>query len=242
MSTAETGRMRLSWLYLAWFSLAVTTIAFAVFGAIARGNPNELILSLGWFDDIATFAIILWDVGMVAAVVLLVIHLRVSKLSLKDVGIRGVLTGKGILYAIVGWVIIFFIYYGVDAILSRVGIDMFWRGESDSKLLSISSPWDWVILIIGPVILSPITEEMIFRGYVFGTLLQRLGVFNSMIIAALIFASVHVFFGPGLMVYIFLSSFVTAYIYWKLRTLYPCILLHFLINLWAYVFVPILFF
>ena len=233
--------MSLKWLYLAWLSCAFTVVVFGVIGTIERGDPSPVILSWGLFSDIAIFAIGLWDLGMILTAAVLYLLLRREGKSLGAVGFRGSLTIRGVLYAVLGYLVVLGLYHLTEVALGAIGIDMFWRGGSDSQLIVANTHLDWAILILGPVIVSPITEELIFRGYVLNALLGKLGKVIAASLSAVVFASVHIMFGPGLMVYIFLGSFVSAYLFIRFRNLYPCILMHFLTNLWAYIMVPILF-
>jgi membrane protease YdiL (CAAX protease family) len=239
--THETPRLSLKWLYLAWFGFAFASFIFTVLGAIAQGDPRDLILRLGLVTDVAVFAIAVWNLGMVIAVMILFLHLRHSDLGRKAVGFRGCLSIKAVLFAGLGWLLVTLMFYGVERIIGLFEVTMFWRGGSESRLIDIGSATDWTVLLIGPVIISPITEEIVYRGYVLTALCDRLGALRGILLSALIFASVHVMFGPGMMVYTFLGSFVFAYLYLRFNSIYPGMLMHFLINLWAYIIVPPLF-
>jgi len=240
-NATTSDRLSLKWLYLPWLSLAFTIVVFGVIGTIERGDPSRLILSWGLFSDIAIFAIALWDFGMILAAVTLYLLLRREGKSLAATGFRGSLTLKGVAYAVVGYLVVLGLYHLTETTLGAIGIDMYWRGGSDAQLISVKTHIDWIILFLGPVIVSPVTEEFLFRGYVLNALLGKFGVMVAVVLSAVIFASVHIMFGPGLMVYIFLGAFVSAYLFIRFKSLYPCILMHFLTNLWAYIVVPILF-
>lgn len=233
--------LSLKWFYLVWLSLALTILVFGVIGTIERGDPSRLILSWGLFSDIAIFAIALWDLGMILTAVILYLLLRKTGRSLAATGFRGSLTLKGVVYAVLGYLVVLGLYHLTETALGEIGIYMYWRGGSDAQLIIVKTHLDWIIMFLGPVIVSPVTEEFLFRGYVLNALLGKFGVMAAVALSAVIFASVHVMFGPGLMVYIFLGAFVSAYLYIKFKSLYPCILMHFLINLWAYIIVPVLF-
>jgi membrane protease YdiL (CAAX protease family) len=233
--------LSLKWLYLAWLSLIFTIIVFGVIGTIVRGDPSDLILSWGLFSDIAIFAIALWDFGMILAAVTLLLLIRAQGRSPAAVGFRGSLTITGIVYAVLGYVVVLGIYHLTEIALRAIGVDMFWRGGSGDQLITAKTHLDWIVLFVGPVIVSPLTEELVFRGYVLNALLGKLSVMAAVAFSAVIFASVHIMFGPGLMVYIFLGAFVSTYLFIRFKSLYPCILMHFLTNLWAYIIVPLLF-
>lgn len=234
-------KLKLSWLYLPWFSLIFTFFVFMVLGTAVRGNPVPMILGWGIFSDIAVFSIGIWDLGMILAAAILFLILARNKLGTNVIGLTGRLSMNAVLYAVGGFIISLIIYNLTEIALDTVGISMFWRGGSNSSLITVRTAIDWSIMIIGPVIISPLTEEIIFRGYVLTFLLERIGKKLAVIISAVIFMSVHIMFGLGLMVYIFFVAIVSGIIYIRFKSLYPCMLMHFLINLWAYVVVPLFF-
>jgi len=240
-NTATSNQLSLKWLYLAWLSFAFTFIVFGVIGTIERGDPSRLILSWGLFSDIAIFASAIWDFGMILTAMTLYFLLQRSGMTLAAVGFRGSFTISSLIYAVWGCVVVFGLYHLAETVLGAIGIDMFWRGGSGDQLITAKTSIDWTILFLGPVIISPITEELVFRGYILTALLNKFDVITGTFLSALIFASVHMMFGLGIMVYIFLGALISAYLYIRFKNLYPCILMHFLTNLWAYILVPILF-
>jgi uncharacterized protein len=54
-----------------------------------------------------------------------------------------------------------------------------------------SNTRDKILLILTAVIVAPIAEELIFRGYIFGVLRRYTGRWWAMAISALVFASIH---------------------------------------------------
>jgi membrane protease YdiL (CAAX protease family) len=229
-------KLSLRWLFLAWFSLVFTVAAFVVPGMIMRGDPTEWIART--FGETAVFAIMMWIVGTMIAVLILGVLLRRNGLGREDIGLKGRLTKKAGFYALLGWFVAFWLFYIVQVVGESVGIGMFWR---ESRLIRPDSPLDWATILLGPVLIASVAEEIIYRGYVLGALLPRLSTRRAVTLSALIFASVHVAFGPGMMVYIFLGAFIPAYLYVKFENIYPCILMHFLNNVVAYVVIPLVF-
>lgn len=78
------------------------------------------------------------------------------------------------------------------------------------------------LLVVGLV--APLLEEVIFRGFLFGTLRNSFGPWRSMVYSSLLFAALHqslVAFLP-----IFFLAMVLAYLYEKTGSLWPSIILH----------------
>lgn len=82
------------------------------------------------------------------------------------------------------------------------------------------------------VIAAPILEEFIFRGIVLEGFLKNYEPKKAIIWSAVIFGAIHLnpwqFIGAGIL------GFYIGWIYYRTRSLIPCIVLHFLNNLLAY--------
>jgi len=232
------SKLSLKWLYLAWISSIITSLAFGVIGAIVQGDPGPFILQLG-FGDIAIFAFALHAIGMIIAVVILYFFLKGRGLGWDAVGLKGKLSLPATGYALAGVVIAFFLYPLIEVALRAVGVGMYWGAEKASHL-SLTSSLDVIVVLLSTVLIAPVTEEIIFRGYILTMFTERKHkTLIAVLLSVSIFTSVHIFFGPGMMVYIFLWAFIPAFLYLKFKSLYPAILFHFLNNLIAYIILPL---
>jgi membrane protease YdiL (CAAX protease family) len=84
------------------------------------------------------------------------------------------------------------------------------------------------ILLI--VIAAPISEEICFRGMLFGGLRERLPRFAAALLAGLIFGGLHALTGVTAVPPLIFFGFVLALLYEKTGSILPCILLHMLNN------------
>lgn len=81
------------------------------------------------------------------------------------------------------------------------------------------------------VIITPIIEEILYRGIIFNLLLKKYSVNISLIVSSLIFAFVHLrFIGFG---YLFLYGLLFGFAYYKTKSIFTPIIIHFVINLMA---------
>lgn len=81
------------------------------------------------------------------------------------------------------------------------------------------------------VIITPIIEEILYRGIILNLFLKKYSVIISLILSSLIFAFIHLkFIGFG---YLFLDGLLLGFAYYKTKSLFTSILLHFLTNLMA---------
>lgn len=236
--TAQESALSLKWVYLAWFSLAFTTVVVGAIGATVQGDPEPVVLKWG-IGDFAIFAVGLHAIGMIAAVALLYLLLKRNQLGWSAVGLKDKLSLSATGYALAGVVIAFFLYPLIEAALGAVGVSMYWGGPKASHFY-LKSVFDIALAVMGAVLIVPVAEEIIFRGYIL-TLFTQKGYkpIVAILLSALIFTSIHIFFGPGMLVYIFLWAFIPAFLYLKFGSLYPAILFHILNNLIAYVILPL---
>ena len=230
-------KLPLKWMFLPWFSLIFTVVIFTVLGIIAKGDPNKILAKMGLKSAVAAFGLTI--IGTIIAIGILRSLLRKNGFRWADVGLKGKLTLKSTLFALIGWIIAFFLFYIIHTITGKLGIDMFWKNNPD--FIKPNTTLNLIIILIGPVIIASIAEEIIFRGYLLNALCSKFTMKTSVILAALVFASVHVFLGPGFLIYIFLGAFIPIYLYLKFNSLYPAMLMHFFNNLASYIVIPILF-
>lgn len=90
-------------------------------------------------------------------------------------------------------------------------------------------PAVWVGFFIA-VILAPIAEEILFRGFLFGALRVQVGPILAALISSAIFAAVHGYSFTGL-VFVFVFGLVFAGIYQKTGSLLPGMIAHGMFNL-----------
>ncbi|HKY54292.1 MAG TPA: CPBP family intramembrane glutamic endopeptidase [Anaerolineales bacterium] len=111
-----------------------------------------------------------------------------------------------------------------NLILMALGIDT--QGEAIFRFFdALESPW-WFFFV--GAVLAPIVEEVFFRGFVFQGFRQRYGWVNAMILSSVIFAAAHldlVAFLPT-----FILGCLLAYMYQRTNSVWPGVILHFLIN------------
>ncbi|HIH97139.1 MAG TPA: CPBP family intramembrane metalloprotease [Thermoplasmata archaeon] len=231
------GELSLKWLYLAWFSIIFCTLIIGIIGAIVQGDPEPVIQQMGIGIDV--FALCLDVIGMIIAVVILRFLLKKRGLDWEDIGLKGKLSLHAIGFALVCVLIALLSYRLIEISLGSMGMSIYWNGKGTNTLLI--SPLAVVLVLISEVLVAPVTEEIIHRGYVLAMFLERKHKpFVAVLLSALIYSSITIVLGPGMMVYIFLWSFIPAFLYLKFKSLYPGILFHFLNNLIVYIIIPII--
>ena len=74
------------------------------------------------------------------------------------------------------------------------------------------------------VVVTPVVEEVFFRGFVFSGLISRLGVGRAMVVSAVVFSFFHL--AVGVFIPIFVTGLLLAWLYHRTGSLWPSIVAH----------------
>lgn len=127
-----------------------------------------------------------------------------------------------VLYLLFSFVLAYWMY------LSGIRIPGYGEGKDIIPIFGHDS-YSLIIVIIVIVGVAPIVEEVFFRGFMFLTLYKKWGYLGASVLAAAIFASVHLDFGaffPRFILGLILNQLVIE----KGISLYPAILFHIVNN------------
>jgi membrane protease YdiL (CAAX protease family) len=86
--------------------------------------------------------------------------------------------------------------------------------------------------LIALVIIPPIIEEIVFRGFLFAALTKRVGVVLGAVISSALFAFAHLQFNVS--IYTFVLGLLLCFMYYRLRSIWPGIFFHALNNYIAF--------
>lgn len=233
-------RLSLKWLPLAWAAPLLTTLTLrAIFPALSI-NSRSIALTLG-ISDMFIFSLLVYKIWTLAVVVALYCLLRRKGVTLADIGLKGNLSLKVVGYAFLGAVVAFFMYPLIQAFVKVLGGSMYWAGPEKAVPVGLATTLDLLLVFSLSVVLAPLLEEILFRGYILTVFLQKgCKTFIALLLSAFVFASIHYAFGPGLMLYILFWTFIPCLLYLKFKSLYPAMLMHSLNNLLAYIILPLL--
>ena len=111
-----------------------------------------------------------------------------------------------------------------NLILLALGVDT--QGEKIITIFdNLNSPV-WFLLV--GIVFAPIVEEIFFRGFLFQGFRQRYGWAPAILISSAIFAAAHL--DPIAFIPTFILGSVLAYVYHRSNSVWPGIILHFLVN------------
>lgn len=165
-------------------------------------------------------AIVLLELAYLLPVVLIFAWRRIPWKHLRFGSFRWDTLGIGCGLLVASYVIIIL----HNALLLLFGVDT--QGENIVKLFAeLDSPF-WFFLV--GAVFAPLVEEIFFRGFLFQGFRERYGWVSAMLVSAAIFAAAH------LDLVVLLPTFVLgcllAYVYHRSNSLWPGIILHFLVN------------
>ena len=98
---------------------------------------------------------------------------------------------------------------------------------------SFTGPSFSIISLIALVVLPPFIEETLFRGFMFPAFSKKYGVIWGAILSSFIFGFAHLQFNVG--IYTFVLGILLCFMYIKLKSIFPGILVHMLNNYIAYI-------
>ena len=81
-----------------------------------------------------------------------------------------------------------------------------------------------VLSVLALAVLTPIAEEIFFRGFVQRGLVNRWGPVPGWIVSAAVFSGLH--FSPAVLLPVFVTGLLLGALYWRTGSLWPCIAVH----------------
>lgn len=93
----------------------------------------------------------------------------------------------------------------------------------------------YIISFIVAVLIAPVIEEIYYRGFIFPAISKKTGYLLGAIISSSIFGLLH--FQLNIIIYTFILGLFLSFMYYKLRSIFPGIILHFLNNFIAFLIV-----
>ena len=132
--------------------------------------------------------------------------------SMKELGFRGTKIKN---YALIPLFLLLVVVY-----------DLTYPSKVKAKTL-----FDLLVLTVIPVLIAPLLEEILYRGYLLTALTQRFETKKAVILDSLIFSSIHYAFGVKCVLFAFFWSLLSCYLYLKAESLYPSTVFHSLTNL-----------
>lgn len=217
------------WVFLS-FMLAQALVIVVIQLLQAGGVPlNSIDASL--FQLIAGGVVYALSLAIVIGVPWLVKKSRTTKLEL---GIQRLPTFTDFLWVPAGAIVYLILTFIITALGMTFLTFVDFNQTQETGFSGINSQAEYIMAFIMLVVIAPIAEELLFRGYLFGKLRKYAPVWISILITSLLFAIVHFAWNVGLDV--FALSIVLCVLRVITGSLWPSIMLHMLKNGVAFYF------
>lgn len=234
-------RLGMSLSYIVW-------VAFALVGVGMIGIPALMIFLAptdlnAWLSGSPVGAMIFSTLIYVIAIVIILLPMVIRRKSLAEIK-QAIGLGKPFQASMIPWALVMqglYIALAMAVLLALYvanipGLDM---GQQQNLGLSDLTGWyEYVAVFVLLVLVAPIFEEIIFRGYLYGKLRR----YSSMVIATLItsagFGVVHGQVNVAIIVG--LLSIMMCIVREKFDSIYPTILMHMFQNGFSYLMIFIL--
>lgn len=95
--------------------------------------------------------------------------------------------------------------------------------------LHAESAWDWILLILGAVLIAAASEELMFRGFFQVTLEKKGDITRAVLIASFTWAITHL--NIYWMIQIFIMGVIIGFLAWRTGSIIPAILVHAINNM-----------
>jgi membrane protease YdiL (CAAX protease family) len=209
-----------AWVFLG-FMLAQAAVVALIELAQAVGVPLDRI-NASLFQVIAGGVIYALSLLIVIGVPWLVKKARTTK---QDIGLQRLPTLKDVFVftpvGVVGYVIL-------TAIIASLAMSFLtfidYEQVQDTGFTNLTTQFEYSLAFIMLVIIAPVAEEVLFRGYLFGKLRKHASLWVSILITSVLFAIVHFAWNVGLDV--FALSIVLCLLRVASGSLWPSIVLH----------------
>ena len=195
---------------------------FAYIGLWIFGRP-AMVSSVGT----AVFYAVCYSATLVIVIFLPKILYDKWKTNRDQIGLNGLPTWTDIGLAPLGYIATIILAHVVTAIFSFFP----WFDANQAQQTGFSDylvDWERVVAFIALVIIAPIVEEVIFRGWLYGKLRRRYAMPISILLTSVLFGVVHLQWNVG--VNVFATSIILCGLREITGTVYSGILLHMLKN------------
>lgn len=182
-------------------------------------NPSDDITTT--IDNSAWLQLALAGLSSIALLSVLIIFLKRRKQRLKDLGFRNLKLSD------IGWIIVgLVIYYGllIAALTLASQLPDFNLEQQQEVGYQNVIGWQLGLAFIGLVVLPPLAEEMLFRGFLYRGLASKLPKVIAALIASSLFAFVH--FQWNVAIDVFILSMVMIALLEKTKNLWVCVAMH----------------
>ena len=150
----------------------------------------------------------------------------------REVGLRSVNIGKAVVFVVAALLSFLVLVAGAFALL-QVLFPHFNSGQAQvNQFTQPHNAQSLRLSFLALVVIPPFIEETVFRGFIFPALTKRLGLIGGAVVTSVLFAVAH--WQLNVSIYTLILSLLLCFMYYKLRSIWPGIVLHMLNNYIAF--------
>ena len=213
----------------AWFILPVAIILLLLFIGSIFPEAHKIVTVLQSNDLTVSFGFDLFTAATALGMVYLV--LRHYKLGWNSVGWRSVNIWKALGYLVAGF-IGFSIFAAIVIALVSYFVPSFNANQAQNNDFTASVKTHFSLTLIALVIIPPIIEETVFRGFIFPAIARKWGIWGGAIASSILFGLAH--WQANVSIYTFVLGLVLCFLYVKLKSIFPGMVIHMANNLLAF--------
>lgn len=218
--------------FISQFAASLLLSLYALLQGMSSVQANN------WLTNSVTaqfFYILLFEgftVGLLAAL------MRRYGRSLKTLGLIKVRLRDGG-WALLAYPVYLITYFIVLSVVTHLAPGLHVNQAQNIGFTNVHGTYQLVLTFISLVILPPIAEELLFRGFLFEGLKKAMPALYAGLLTSVLFASAHLPEGVGGLFWvgamdIFILSLALVYLKQKTKSLWPGIFLHAIFNLVAF--------
>ena len=235
--TTPKPKFKLNWRTVGWVALMLLWVGAALFACqfvisfiLVLALDYETISQPVWGTIFSALSFSL----CLAIVIFVPSKLAKTKTTREELGLTGLPTWTDIGLAPVGFVVHLVLSMILLAVFMAVLPSINWEQAQDVGFQNLFSVGDRLLAFAALVIIAPIAEEIIFRGWLYGKLRVKIPAWLSILLVSALFGLMHGQWNVGINV--FCMSVVACLLREITGTIWSGILLHMLKNAVAFYF------
>lgn len=148
-----------------------------------------------WLDGaVGQFIFVLLIEGLVMLMLWGLLHLKKS--SFTDIGLAWPRL-KDLGLAVLGFGVYFMMYLVIAGVAKLIFPELNFEQEQQVGFDSARANWELILVFLSLVIMPPLVEEILARGFLYTGLKTKLPIWSATIITSIMFAVAHLQFGSG---------------------------------------------
>ena len=214
---------------LAWIALPLVIVLVLAVLAPYLPFAHSLTAGLQSGDVKVSFGLDLLDAA--AALGFVALYLRRYHLGWASVGWRKAPLGKTVLYFVVGFVGFLLVATLLLTLVSLLD-PSFNANQAQTNEYTGAVKTNRSLTLIALVLIPPIIEETVFRGFIFPAMAKKWGIIWGAIGSSALFGIAHL--QANVSIYTFALGLVLCFFYVKLKSIFPGMAIHMLNNFLAF--------